>query len=109
MDDFVAYYNAVYVLSAGVLQYYESSVTPTNDFNYGKPMTGVKKITAYGSDSRYALKQDGSVWAWGQNGWGQLGDGTTTYHSQAVQVDISEKVVDVVGLKKLRCVPDRER
>ena len=97
VDDFVAYYNAVYVLSAGVLQYYESSVTPTNDFNYGKPMTGVKKITAYGSASRYALKQDGSVWAWGQNGWGQLGDGTTTYHSQAVQVDISEKVVDVVG------------
>lgn len=97
VDDFVAYYNAVYVLSAGVLQYYESSVTPTNDFNYGKPMTGVKKITAYGSDSRYALKQDGSVWAWGQNGWGQLGDGTTTYHSQAVQADISEKVVDVVG------------
>lgn len=97
VDDFVAYYNAVYVLSAGVLQYYESSVTPTNDFNYGKPMTGVKKITAYGSDSRYALKQDGSIWAWGQNGWGQLGDGTTTYHSQAVQADISEKVVDVVG------------
>lgn len=97
VDDFVAYYNAVYVLSAGVLQYYESSVTPTNDFNYGKPMTGVKKITAYGSDSRYALKQDGSIWAWGQNGWGQLGDGTTTYHSQAVQADISEKVVDVIG------------
>ncbi len=97
VDDFVAYYNAVYILSAGVLQYYESSVTPTNDFNYGKPMTGVKKITAYGSDSRYALKQDGSVWAWGQNGWGQLGDSTTTYHSQAVQADISEKVVDVVG------------
>ena len=97
VDDFVAYYNAVYILSAGVLQYYESSVTPTNDFNYGKPMTGVKKITAYGSDSRYALKQDGSVWAWGQNGYGQLGDGTTTYHSQAVQVDISEKVVDVLG------------
>ena len=97
VDDFVAYCNAVYILSAGVLQYYESSVTPTNDFNYGKPMTGVKKITAYGSDSRYALKQDGSVWAWGQNGWGQLGDGTTTGHDQAVQMDISEKVVDVIG------------
>lgn len=97
VDDFVAYYNAVYVLSAGVLQYYESSVTPNNDFNYGKPMTGVKKITAYGSDSCYALKQDGSVWAWGGNSYGQLGDGTTTYRSQAVQVDISEKAVDVVA------------
>ena len=97
VDDFVAYYNAVYILSTGVLQYYESSVTPTNDFNYGKPMTGVKRITAYGSDSYYALKQDGSVWAWGGNSYGQLGDGTTTYRSQAVQVDISEKVVDVLG------------
>lgn len=97
VDDFVAYYNAVYVLSAGVLQYYESSVTPNNDFNYGKPMTGVKKITAYGSDSCYALKQDGSVWAWGRNQYGQLGDGTTTGHGQAVQMDISEPIVDVIG------------
>ena len=97
VDGFVAYYNAAYILSAGVLQYYENSVTPTNNFNYGKPMTGVKKITAYGSDSYYALKQDGSVWAWGGNSYGQLGDGTTTYRSQAVQVDISEKAVDVVA------------
>lgn len=96
VDDFVAYYNAVYILSAGVLQYYESSVTPTNDFNYGKPMTGVKKVTAYESSS-FALKQDGSVWAWGNNDYGQLGDGTTTYRGQAVQTDISEKVVDVVA------------
>lgn len=102
VDDFVAYYNAVYILSAGVLQYYESSVTPTNDFNYGKPMTGVKKIVACNNTadvfcSYYALKQDGSVWAWGNNSYGQLGDGTTTDRSQAVQVDISEKVVDVIG------------
>ena len=96
VDDFVAYYNAVYILSTGVLQYYESSVTPTNDFNYGKPMTGVKKVTAYES-SYFALKQDGSVWAWGDNGYGQLGDSSTTYRSQAVQVDISEKVMDVLG------------
>lgn len=96
VDDFVAYYNAAYILSAGVLQYYESSVTPTNDFNYGKPMTGVKKVTAYESSS-FALKQDGSVWAWGNNEYGQLGDGTTTYRGQAVQMDISEPIVDVIG------------
>lgn len=102
VDDFVAYCNAVYILSAGVLQYYESSVTPTNDFNYGKPMTGVKKLAAYNNMespwcSYYALKQDGSVWAWGNNQYGQLGDSTATKRDQAVQMDISEPIVDVIG------------
>ena len=93
----------IYILSDGTLQYYKMDGTVTsNDFSYGKPMTGVEKITAYnntysGDCSYYALKQDGSVWAWGSNSYGQLGDGTTTYRSQAVQVDISEKVVDVVA------------
>lgn len=98
VDDFTLHYTqGLYMLSDGTLQYYSMSGTVyTNTFNYGKPMTGVKKVTAYGS-SYFALKQDGSVWAWGDNGWGQLGDGTTTYRSQAVQVDISEKVMDVLG------------
>ena len=95
--------NGAYILSDGTLQYYNiSNAEIFNGFNYGKPMTGVEKITAYNnvysSDcSYYALKQDGSVWAWGSNSYGQLGDGTTTYRSQAVQVDISEKVVDVIS------------
>ena len=93
----------IYILSDGTLQYYKMDGTVTsNDFSYGKPMTGVEKITAYnntysGDCSYYALKQDGSVWAWGSNSYGQLGDGTTTNRSQAVQVDISEPVVDVIG------------
>lgn len=92
-----------YILSDGTLQYRRmSDAAIFNDFNYGKPMTGVERIAAYNDDYRnrcsyYALKQDGSVWAWGQNNYGQLGDGTTTYRSQAVQTDISEKVVDVIG------------
>lgn len=95
--------NGAYILSDGTLQYYNiSNAEIFNGFNYGKPMTGVEKITAYNnvysSDcSYYALKQDGSVWAWGSNSYGQLGDGTTTYRSQVVQVDISEKVVDMVA------------
>lgn len=106
VDDFAvnSYYEyGVYILSNGTLQYYKMDGTVTaNDFNYGKPMTGVKKIAAYNNIdpsgcSYYALKQDGSVWAWGYNRYGQLGDGTIVNRSQAVQVDISEKVVDVIG------------
>lgn len=33
-----------------------------------------------------ALKNDGTVWAWGWNYYGQLGDGTTTNRSTPVQV-----------------------
>lgn len=107
VDDFAvhSYYEyGIYILSNGTLQYYNDidGTVISNDFNYGKPMTGVKKIAAYnntlsGDCSYYALKQDGSVWAWGNNEYGQLGDGTTTYRGQAVQADISEKVVDVIG------------
>lgn len=100
VDSYVEY--GIYILSNGTLQYYNMDGTVTaNNFNYGKPMTGVKKLGARSDAhpsqcSYYALKQDGSVWAWDDNVYGQLGDGTTTDRSQAVQTDISEPVVDVI-------------
>ena len=39
------------------------------------------------------LKQDGSLWATGYNGFGQLGDGTTTDRKNFVQVSESVKAV----------------
>ena len=41
---------------------------------------------AAGSNHSVALKSDGSLWAWGHNGNGQLGDGTTTSRTLPVQV-----------------------
>jgi alpha-tubulin suppressor-like RCC1 family protein len=39
-------------------------------------LTNVLAISA-GLDHALALKNNGTVWAWGYNGFGQIGDGTT--------------------------------
>jgi len=40
---------------------------------------------ATGTNHTVALKADGTLWAWGNNGEGRLGDGTTTDQSMPVQ------------------------
>jgi alpha-tubulin suppressor-like RCC1 family protein len=47
--------------------------------------SGFAAVTA-GQYHAVALKADGTLWAWGQNGSGQLGDGTTTARDAPVQV-----------------------
>ena len=44
-----------------------------------------------------SLKSDGTVWAWGHNGSGQLGDGTETDRSTPVQVSSLSGVIAVAG------------
>ncbi|NOU81574.1 hypothetical protein GC101_22180 [Paenibacillus sp. LMG 31459] len=46
----------------------------------------VISVAAGGSHS-LAVKQDGSVWAWGANDYSQLGNGTTTNSSKPIQVN----------------------
>ena len=48
-------------------------------------LTDVIAVSA-GYDHSLALKRDGTVWAWGDNYEGNLGDGTTTMHDAPVQV-----------------------
>jgi len=43
-------------------------------------------VIAGGADHTVALKSDGTVWAWGYNVHGQLGDGTTANRHSPVQV-----------------------
>jgi alpha-tubulin suppressor-like RCC1 family protein len=50
-------------------------------------LTGIVAIAA-GDTHSLALKSDGTVWAWGLNSSGQLGNGNTTNQSFAVQVKV---------------------
>ena len=49
---------------------------------------GLSGIIAIGGGMAHshAIAGDGTVWAWGGNDWGQLGDGTTTARSQPVRI-----------------------
>ena len=52
-------------------------------------VSGLTEVTAIAGGRwghSLALKSDGTVWAWGYNQYGQLGDGTTTSRSIPVQV-----------------------
>jgi hypothetical protein len=57
------------------------SATPT-------PIAGLNNCIAVaaGLQTSYALKSDGTVWAWGQNNTGQLGNGGTTLSTVPVHV-----------------------
>ncbi len=49
-------------------------------------LSGVFTAVAAGNNHSLALRNDGTVWAWGNNFQGQLGDGTVTNHLVPVQV-----------------------
>lgn len=58
---------------------------------------GLPAIVAVASnnDHTLAIAQDGTVWAWGNNGAGQLGDGTSAQRRTPVQVSGLTEVISV--------------
>jgi len=60
-------------------------------------LTNVVQI-ATGGDHSLARKEDGTVWAWGYNFFGQIGDSTSGFGSEAitpVKVDFLTNVIDI--------------
>ena len=51
----------------------------------GKELDGIIKISK-GNDFTIALREDGTVWAWGYNAYGQLGNGGTGNRNYAAEV-----------------------
>ncbi|MDD3179012.1 MAG: fibronectin type III domain-containing protein [Opitutaceae bacterium] len=65
--------------------------------NYGDaPLPSTGAVAAGGSHT-VTLKSDGTVWAWGYNSYGQLGDGTTTQRTTPVQVSGLTGVVAIAA------------
>ena len=63
--------------------------------------TGNPVITAIGTGHYHsmALDADGSVWCWGFNKWGILGDGTTTNRSRPVKVSGLTNAIAIAGAR----------
>jgi alpha-tubulin suppressor-like RCC1 family protein len=76
---------------------YTSSPVPVQvmDSN-GTPLSGVKAIAA-GQWHSLALKSNGTVWAWGDNWFGQLGNKSNTTPHVAVQVSNLKRVKAISG------------
>ena len=68
------------------------SLLPAGAAAAEEPLTVTPKVDA-GDYFSVALDEHGTVWTWGGNGAGQLGDGTTTSRYEAVPV--LEGVVDI--------------
>ena len=65
--------------------HFYANVKPINDLPDMRVWPGVRQ-TVCGFFHNIALKDDWTVWAWGYNGAGQLGDGTDTPHNLPIQV-----------------------
>lgn len=78
-------YNAYGQLGNGNTAVQYTPGTVSTGGRIGPNLIGVVMVAA-GSSHSLALCSDGTVWAWGYNGNGQLGDSTTTSRSVPVQV-----------------------
>jgi len=61
--------------------------------NMTSPTQTAKPVIATGSVHNIALMSDGSLWAWGKNESGQLGDGTTTSSATPQKIGINFALV----------------
>ena len=65
----------------------QNNVTARSSPTQVGTLTNWSKVSATtGASSGFAIKTDGTIWGWGLNSSGQLGDGTTVNRSSPVQI-----------------------
>jgi alpha-tubulin suppressor-like RCC1 family protein len=63
-------------------------------------------VIAAGSSHSLALKSDGTVWAWGSNERGQLGNGTETLGTNTLGINTPVQVSNLSGVKAIAAGSD---
>ncbi len=66
-------------------------------------LIGLATMTAVGAEHACAVASDGSVWCWGRNNYGQIGDGTAITRRTPVQVPGIEDVTAIVAGREHSC------
>jgi len=75
----------------------------TADVVDGGLLSEVVQLSA-GADHYCALRTDGTVWCWGSNGRGELGNGTRAASATPTKVDLPEPVAEVLAGRQRTCV-----
>lgn len=100
-DGYVWYWYTFGDLSSGITTTTGSAAAPTPASRNPIPVQ-VKlpdTVIAISAGLRYSLVllSDGTVWGWGENTWGQLGNGTTTNSDTPVQVQNLDSVIAITA------------
>jgi alpha-tubulin suppressor-like RCC1 family protein len=74
-----------------------------------RPVSGLEEVSEIvaGVHHTCALKYNGSVWCWGNNSYGQLGDGTQQNHSTPVRVQNLSGIVNITSGWRETCAIDQ--
>ena len=86
----------IFSRTAFLISFFFAIVFLLAGFN-GDAEAKVKPQIAAGGEHTIAIKSDGTLWAWGYNGAGQLGDGTYINKSSPVQIGTDYKWVSIAA------------